>query len=880
MFFRSCFVLFCKKTILNCRNKSKLYYSHYIIIHSFHNYLNKMSKVIIVESPNKIKKIKSFVGSDFIVVASCGHIRELVGIDIENKYTPSFSIIKTNTKRGVKGKEQVVSNLRKAAQHASVVYLAMDEDREGEGIAYHVREVLKDCGCKFERITFTEITKKAINNALAKPIKLNMDLVHAQMARQILDQLIGFQVSPILRKHICFGTSAGRVQSPSLKLIAERHIQSNDFKPVGYFSLNCNFAVEKQPTEVLNTRFVISNKMLLNDEKKVLALFKLFKDSEFVVASNITKPTKRNPPNPFETISLQRDSSSKIHLTPKQTMIVAQHLYEAGHITYMRTDSINLSEEALDGCEKYVKEHFGVKYSNRKQYKTKTKNAQEAHEAIRPTHIENDNIQTDEEAHIGEQEVRLYNLIWKRTVASQMTSAEFNVQTIVIKCTQQPKYKFSTSAEKMTFDGYRKLYIEFNENDDELDNEDNDTNNIIEIDLCVGDKMLRQEMNSHQKFTSIPVHFSETSIVTEMNKIGIGRPSTIASFAPNLIKKNFVRKDTIKNKTREAIKLTMSPPENESKMTRAMVKESYGGEKGKLVPTELGMKIVTFLNKYYSSNILNYKYTAGMEEDLDKISNSEKVWDNTIHQYFSIINEINIALLGKEPEMRDAQFVNGAEIGLDEETGNKVFVREGKYGDLIQVGEKDVEGQTVKYIGIPKGMTKEDITFEIFNDLKTYPKHIGDHNSKPIKLHHGQYGFYLKYNGKNYSIPKTYDEINQLSITDFVKVIEERDDKFKPLRIVQTPKGVLHVLKGPYGIYFKSIEDNTNFSIPKAKNYETMSIDEFVEIMAIPKTTTYSTLNKVVNDNKKRGRGRGSGTTRGRGRARGRGRGRGRGKAQ
>jgi DNA topoisomerase I len=846
------------------------FYNHQPNQHTTYNIHHIMSKVIIVESPNKIKKIKSFIGSDYVVVASCGHIRELTGIAIDSNYDPSFSIIKTNAKRGVKGKEQVVSNLRKVAQHAKVVYLAMDEDREGEGIAYHIREVLKDCGCKFERITFTEITKKAINSALAKPIFLNMDLVHAQMARQILDQLIGFQVSPILRKHICFGTSAGRVQSPSLKLIAERHIKSSDYKSDVYFTLNSSFAVAKQPSEILNTRFVISNKMLLNGEQKIMTLLKMFKDGEFVVASNVTKPTKRNPPKPFETISLQRDSSSKLHLTPKQTMIVAQHLYEAGHITYMRTDSINLSDEALDGCEKYIKEHFGAEYSNRKQYKTKTKNAQEAHEAIRPTHIENDMIPVDEDGHIGNQEVRLYNLIWKRTVASQMTPAEFDVQTIVIQYVKNPKHKFSTSAEKMTFDGYRRLYIEFNENDDDGDGEGDEdgTNNTIEIDLKVGDKMLRREMVSHQKYTPAPVHFSETSIVTEMNKIGIGRPSTIASFAPNLIKKNFVRKENIKNQMREAIKLMMDSPENNSKLTRSVLKETYGGEKNKLVPTELGMKIITFLNKYYSSNILNYKYTAGMEEDLDKISNGEKVWNDTVHQYFSIINEINLMLLGKEPEMRDAQFVNGAEIGIDSETGYKVFVREGKYGDLIQVGEKDVEGQTVKYVGIPKEMTKDDVTMEIYNDLKLYPIPVGTYKDKSIKIHYGQYGFYLKYCDKNYSVSKTYDEVRLMSIDDFISVIEEKDDKFKPLRIVQTQRGVVHVLNGRYGIYFKLIDNNANFSIPKTENYEAMSVERFVEIMEIPKTSTFNTLNKVANDSK-RGRGRGSrgrgGKTRGRG---------------
>ena len=738
--------------------------------------------LVVVESPAKAKTIEGFLGKDYKVVSSFGHIRDLpkknLGIQIDNNFEPNYEISID--------KKKVVDDLLKRSKNSSVIWLATDEDREGEAISWHLFETLNLTKENTRRIAFHEITKKAITYAIENPREINIDLVFAQQARRILDRIVGFKLSPVLWKKVKSGLSAGRVQSVAVRLISEREKEIKSFVQEDFFNAQAVF-VNKEG-EKINAQ--------LNNDFKTLSELKSFlenhKETQFNVDSVNQKPSKKNPSAPFITSSLQQVASTKFGYSVSKTMMLAQRLYESGKITYMRTDSTNISEEARSNIKSFVIENFGEKYFSPRSFSKKAKNAQEAHEAIRPTNMSVSELEGDE--------ANLYNLIWRRTIASQMAQAISEVTTIKISGAevQDKSNFFICKGEVIKFKGFL-----------EVESIDKKNSEIIPA-VKEGEKLNLEYIFARQKFKKPKGRYNEASLVKKLEELGIGRPSTYAPTISVIQKRGYVEKRDSDGQQREYLDFMLKNGEIvESKKT-----ENYGVEKRKLFPTDIGLVTNEFLMKHFS-NIIDYNFTANVEEDFDNIANGSLKWNQMIQSFYEKFNPE----ISKVTEFAE-KFVGSRELGLDPKTGKKVYTRIGRYGPMVQIGEIDDE-EKPKFTSLQKNQSIEDITLEEALSLFQFPKTIGTYESKDVVIGRGRFGPYVKFDNGFISLK----EIDPMSATldQCIDLIEQKKifDQQKNIQIFDKEAPKIEVLNGRYGPYIKS--EGKNYKIPKSMDPKKLS---------------------------------------------------------
>jgi DNA topoisomerase I len=758
--------------------------------------LIRMAKnLVIVESPAKAKTIEKFLGSDYIVKSSFGHIRDLdkgdSAIDVENNFKPNYIISPDKAK--------VVSELKKLAKESEMVWLASDEDREGEAISWHLFEVLGLKETNTKRIVFHEITKPAIENAILNPRKIDKDLVDAQQARRVLDRLVGFELSPVLWRKVKPSLSAGRVQSVAVKLVVEREREINNFNSHSNFRISAIFKPESGKKTVkaeLNKRF--------EKEEDALKLLQLSANTNFLVDNIEVKPSQRKPAAPFTTSTLQQEASRKLGYPVAKTMLLAQKLYEAGHITYMRTDSVNLSKLAIAAAATEIKRNYGDKYSHPRVYTTKSASAQEAHEAIRPTYFENSNPSSDA------QENKLYDLIWKRTVASQMADAEIERTIVDIKT---PSYQemFRAEGEVIKFDGFLKVYLESNDDDD-----DDENKNLLPP-LKVNESLELEEMISEEKYTRPAPRYTEASLVKKLEELGIGRPSTYAPTISTVQKRGYVIKETrdgFKRNVRNAkLKGGVISQKTES--------ENFGAEKSKLFPTDIGTVVTDFLNEHFKQ-IMDYNFTAKVEKEFDDIAQGMISWTKMIDTFYKPFHkEVDITLA-------NADRAKGEKLlGTDPNTGKPMSVRVGRFGPLVQIGDNDDEEK--KYASLRPGQSIETITIEEALDLFKLPRALGEYNNQKITAAIGRFGPYVKYGSLFASVPKDRD-IFELTLPEAIELIEAKlkAESEKLLRTFSEDAN-LEILKGKWGPYISY--KKSNFKLPKDTNITEISFDEIMKII-------------------------------------------------
>lgn len=746
--------------------------------------------LVIVESPAKAKTIEKFLGDNFLVKSSYGHIRDLakknLGIDIEHNFAPEYVISDDKTK--------VVQELRSLVKKAKTVWLASDEDREGEAIAWHLSEVLGLDPYTTKRIVFHEITKEAIQNAIKNPRSLDLNLVNAQQARRILDRLVGFELSPLLWKKVKPALSAGRVQSVAVRLIVEREreimnfVQTSAFKVTGLFEPN---AKDYQLKAELDRRF----------EKKEDAhkFLEGCMDANFSISNVEKKPGKRSPAAPFTTSTLQQEAGRKLGYSVSQTMTIAQKLYEAGLITYMRTDSVNLSGAAISAAEKTISSMFGPEYHNRRQYKTKSKGAQEAHEAIRPTYIENSLIEGTP------QERRLYELIWKRTIASQMSDAITEKTTITITAPTL-KEKFVAAGEIVKFDGFLKVYRE--SADDE--NSDDDAEVLLPP-IKVGEPQNAIEIVATQRFALRPPRYAESSLVKKLEELGIGRPSTYAPTISTIINRGYVLKEDRAGFERNFETLSLK----KGKISEKVSKENYGAEKAKLFPSDIGMLVTDFLTEHFK-DIMNYDFTASVEKDFDTIAEGNLKWEEMISSFYSPFHQ------GVEVTMESSKPTKGDRLlGLDPTSGKSISVRIGRFGPIAQLGNNEEEPV---YAGLLKGQLIETITLEEAIKLFEFPRDLGEYEGKSVQVGIGRFGPYVKHASKYVSIPKG-DSPGEINLDRAIELIEakRKADIEKHIKNFEE-EPTLQVLNGRFGPYIAF--DGANYKIPKGTDPKELTLEE------------------------------------------------------
>lgn len=744
------------------------------------------NNLVIVESPAKAKTIKKFLGDDFIVKSSYGHIRDLskkkLGIDIENDFTPEYEI--------PSDKKKIVNELKKLASSVQTVWLASDEDREGEAISWHLSEVLKLTPNKRKRIVFHEITKDAISNSIKNPRDIDLNLVNAQQARRILDRLVGFNLSPLLWKKIKPSLSAGRVQSVAVKLIVEREREiaafeaKSIFKVYGYFNYN-NEIIKAEANQKFKT------------EQEAYQFLENLKAKEFYIADISKKPGKKSPAPPFTTSTLQQEASRKLGMSVAQTMKYAQNLYENGFITYMRTDSVNLSELAINTISKVVKDNFGEKYLKIRRYTTKSKGAQEAHEAIRPTFADKETIEG------SKQEQKLYDLIRKRAIASQMSDAIIEKTLININTTDN-KYNFVATGETIAFEGFMKLYSESNDDDKEQENES------ILPSVKRGEKINVKKIEAIEKYDNPPYRYTEASLVKKMEELGIGRPSTYAPTISTIQQREYVIKENKPSKTRNIKSFIL---ENNI-ITEKIVSEKYGGEANKLVPTSMGVVVTDYLNSHFN-DILDYSFTAQIEEKFDEIALGKLSWNKMIKEFYSqFIKKIESSLQEKENTKYERI------IGTHPQTNLPIVLKIGKYGPYASVegSEKPI------HISLKKNQNIESITYEEVLELFKFPRILGNFEGSEVSVALGKFGPYIKFKNQFFSIKKP-DDPNTIDLTRAIEIINEKNKETKEKFSREFPEMPgLQILKGRYGPYITY--QGKNYKIPKKYDPETITIEE------------------------------------------------------
>ena len=770
-----------------------------------------LKNLVIVESPAKAKTIEKFLGKEYKVMSSYGHIRDLrkknFSIDVENNFEPIYEI--------PDDKKELVATLKKMASEAQMVWLASDEDREGEAISWHLYEVLGLNPENTRRIVFHEITKNAILNAIENPRSIDMNLVDAQQARRVLDRIVGFELSPVLWKKIKPALSAGRVQSVAVRLIVEREEEIKNFKSEPYFRVNAIFTTA-DGTEV---KAELSKRLASEEEAQ-----KFLSDcisATYKVGDVNVKPVKKSPAPPFTTSTLQQEASRKLGFTVSQTMMVAQRLYEAGHITYMRTDSVNLSSLAINTISKEIKDKLGEQYLKVRRYHTNSKGAQEAHEAIRPTYIDKQSIDGTS------QEKRLYTLIWKRTIASQMADAELEKTTIDILPSTRSEH-FTATGEVIKFDGFLNVYIEGRDDDaDETASE-----GLLPM-MKVGDSLENNSIVATQRFTQQPIRYTEASLVKKMEELGIGRPSTYAPTISTIQQREYVEKGDKQGEKRDFITLTLK----NGKISTRTKSETVGADKGKLIPSDIGVVVNEFLTKYFP-NILDYNFTANVEEKFDEVAEGKLQWNDEISSFYTMFHPgVEEAM-----NMRLEHKVGERQLGVDPKTGKPVSVKIGRFGPLVQLGEGDTE-EKPQFASLLKGQSVSTITLEEALKLFEFPRTIGEYEDKDVTVAIGRFGPYIKHDNKFVSIPKEYAPA-AITLEEAVQlIVAKRDAETKKVVKTFTEDADMQILNGRYGIYIAY--KKSNYKIPKTvKEPANLTFEECKEIVESQGTTSKKTTTR------------------------------------
>jgi len=759
-----------------------------------------IENLVIVESPAKAKTIENFLGKAFIVKSSFGHVRDLskknFGVEIDNNYSPQYIVSDD--------KKKVVAELKKLAKDSGVVWLATDEDREGEAIAWHLSEILKLPPENTKRIVFHEITKDAIRNAVDNPRKLNINLVNAQQARRILDRLVGFELSPVLWKKIQPKLSAGRVQSVAVRLLVEREREVLHFNPESKFKVYGTFSFSDEQGKKVELKANVSNRFPNPDETR--KFLNHCKDADFKAVDIITKPSRKSPAPPFTTSTLQQEASRKLGFSVSQTMTVAQKLYEAGFITYMRTDSVSLSNLALANASQTITQEFGEKYAKTRKYKTKAKGAQEAHEAVRPTYFQNKTIKGNSS------EQRLYDLIWKRTIASQMSEAQLEKTTVTINISNSDK-RFIASGEVMKFDGFLKVYIE--SKDEELD----DSNGGILPPINKGQILNYEIINAYERFSTPPPRYTEASLVKKLEELGIGRPSTYAPTISTIQQRGYVFKEDRPgfNRNFTVISLSMGKLEEKTKTEKA------GTEKKKLFPKDIGIVVNDFLIEHFK-DILNYNFTASVEKEFDEIAAGKLDWTKMIDAFYKSFHakvEKSLAISVKKTGER--------QLGNDPDTGEPIIVRIGKFGPFVQLGDSNKD-EKPRFASLLKGQLIETITLEEALELFKLPRTIGNFEDNDLIVGIGRFGPYVRHNNKFFSLKKDIDDPLTINKSRAIELIEEKRDIEKKRVIKSFPKNSdLKVLAGRYGPYISY--QKKNFRIPRKNEPESLTFEDCMKII-------------------------------------------------
>ena len=759
-----------------------------------------MSKnLVIVESPAKAKTIGKFLGNEFEVMSSMGHIRDLsekgLGIDFENNYAPQYEVSAD--------KKKIVSELKKVAKSSETVWLASDEDREGEAIAWHLAEELKLKKENTRRIVFHEITKDAILHAVENPREIDINLVDAQQARRVLDRIVGFELSPVLWRKVRPSLSAGRVQSVAVRLIVEREREINNFNPEASYRVSALFTSKDAAGTNVELKAELSQRFKTKEE--ALAFLELCKSAKFTVDSIEKKPLKKSPAPPFTTSTLQQEASRKLGFSVTQTMVVAQKLYESGKITYMRTDSVNLSALAIGTAKQEIIQMASEKYVKIRQFSTKTKGAQEAHEAIRPTYISSHTIEGTA------QEKRLYDLIWKRTIASQMADAELEKTNIYINISGS-NHQFIASGEVIIFDGFLKVYLE--STDDEPDAE---TSGILPT-MKKGESLTSNEILAQERFTQRPPRYTEASLVRKLEELGIGRPSTYAPTISTIQNRNYVEKGD-----RQAIKRDFNVLKlKDGKISDKIKSENTGAEKSKLFPTDIGLVVNDFLFEYFP-NIMDYNFTANVEKEFDHIAEGKVKWTKSIDNFYKKFHPVVESTL-KNSERQVGERI----LGIDPKSGRQIAVKIGKFGPIAQIGKSEEEEKPV-FASLHRNQSIESITLEEALELFKLPREIGEFENKEMIAAIGRFGPYIRHDGKFYSLPKTDDPL-EISAERAVEIIEAKreSDKNKVIHIFGQ-NGEIQVLNGRFGAYI-AFEKN-NYKIPKNTDVATLTEEQCREII-------------------------------------------------
>ena len=742
--------------------------------------------LVIVESPAKAKTIEKFLGKDYKVMSSYGHIRDLktkeFSIDIEHDYTPQYVI--------PADKKKLVSELKSEAKSAEQVWLASDEDREGEAISWHLYEVLGLKPENTKRIVFHEITKNAILHAIETPRDININLVNAQQARRVLDRIVGFELSPILWRKVKPALSAGRVQSVAVRLIVEREREINEFVSEAAFRVIANFILPDGTTVLkaeLNRR--------LKDKKEVEAFLESCKNASFTIDDITTKPVKKSPAPPFTTSTLQQEAARKLGYSVSQTMMIAQRLYESGLITYMRTDSVNLSDLALGTAKEAIFETYGEKYYKFRQYHTKSKGAQEAHEAIRPTYISN------VEAGSSSQEKKLYELIRKRTIACQMADAELERTTISVGISGQTE-RFVAVGEVISFEGFLQAYME--SNDDEVEKEQE---NGLLPPVKLHEVLSLKDIVATERFTQRPPRYTEASLVRRLEELGIGRPSTYAPTIQTIQNREYVVKGDKEGVERTYTIISLS----KGKIKETEKTEMVGADRNKLMPTDIGAVVNDFLMEYFP-DVLDYNFTASVEKEFDSVAEGELVWTKAIDKFYKIFHPIVEATAAVKTEHK----VGERQLGIDPKSGNPVFVKIGRYGPVVQIGvahADDKEAPKPQFASLMKGQSIDTITLEEALKLFDLPRTVGEYEGKVMVAAVGRFGPFIRHDGKFVSIPK---DLNPLTITaeEAIALIDgkrEKDEQRFIKKFEEDPE--MEILKGRFGPYISY--QKANYRIPK-----------------------------------------------------------------
>lgn len=762
-----------------------------------------MSKnLIIVESPAKAKTINKFLGDDYVVTSCYGHIRDLpdsgLNIDIENNFEPNYVVSED--------KEKVIKELKKLAKAADEIYLATDEDREGEAISWHLCDVLKLNPKKAKRITYTEVTKEAIIHAVQNPRLINMDLVNAQQARRVLDRLVGYEISPVLWKKVRPSLSAGRVQSVAVRLIVEREREIRNFTPVPSFKVVAYFFVTDSNGKKASFKAErASNFKTQADAEKFL---QEVVGATFNVSAIEKKPGKRSPSAPFTTSTLQQEASSKLGFSVLNTMRVAQRLYENGHITYMRTDSTNLSETALTALEKEIKKKYGKEYFEQRTYQTKSAGAQEAHEAIRPSHIELPTVDAESD------EQRLYELIWKRTIASQMADAKIEKTIIDIK-NNKNKETLQAKAEVILFEGFLKVYIQEVDEDAEVDEEAE----ALIPPVKEGQELGLKEIIATERFTKASARYTEAALVKKLEELGIGRPSTYAPTISTIQKRGYVLKEPREGVERKYNVITL----RDNKIVNETKTEITGAEKNKLFPTDIGLLVTDFLVENFK-DVLDYNFTADVELQFDKVAEGKKVWSKMIGDFYKPFHKT------VETTTKDAERVSGEKLlGTDPASGEPLIVRMGKFGPMAQIGKADEEtGKKARFAKLRANQSIETITFEEALELFRLPRTIGQQEGKDVKVSIGRFGPYVQLDKLFVSIPKTFDPYT-ITFEDAQTLISEKREKDAARLILNFESEGIQVLNGRYGPFIK--KDKDNYKIPKGTEAKDLTLEAIQEII-------------------------------------------------